>query len=117
MTRYSNMVNGRWTLIDEISFMGWRCPPTFQSDGITGASDSVDGVDLRDAGFLHDFIRRYDLLAAFQASVLLARHLRHLGALRRTAWSYGLVSWLMAWKYRKHETLPPEWAEYAKPIE
>jgi hypothetical protein len=96
-----------------IEFEGWRVPTNFVSDGCTLAKDGR----WSDACIMHDFLRRHAIVSKREADAIFYRHLLHLGAGRIRAALYWIGVRITAPFATRTYKLPPEWAEYAKPIE
>lgn len=98
-----------------ISFEGWRVPDAFESDGCTGTADGKRNRWMP-ACRMHDFHRRHEIVSKRDADSIFYRHLLHLGASRLRARLYWLGVRITAPLANRTYRLPPEWAEYAKPI-
>jgi hypothetical protein len=99
-----------------IEFEGWRVPTNFVSDGCTGVSDGKANK-YAPACVLHDFLRRHAIVSKRAADAIFYRNLLNLGAGRIRASLYWIGVRITAPFATRTYKLPPEWAEYAKPIE
>ncbi len=97
--------------MNEITFMGWRVPPGFVSDGCTLAPD----FGWSNACVMHDFMRRHAVVSTREADSIFRRHMVALGAPRLVAFLYWLMVRVTGPFFGATKPLPAGWAEYAVP--